>query len=98
MHRLSREIIRGARPAEASVTIQITKPEVEELIKERLESGRFKDAEDVILHALRSTANEPPQAKESREDAIERLRNFGRTHRLSLGGMPIQELRREARP
>lgn len=31
-------------------------------------------------------------------EAIERLRNFGKTHRLSLGGMTIRELRYEARP
>ena len=37
------------------VTIQITKPEVEALIKRRLETGAFKDAEDVILQALRSS-------------------------------------------
>jgi hypothetical protein len=31
-------------------------------------------------------------------DAIERLKNFGKTHGLSLGGMTIRELRHEARP
>ncbi len=80
------------------MTIQITKPEVEELIRERLESGRLKDAEDVILHALRSSGSAASPAKESRAEAIERLRNFGESHGLSLGGMTIQELRREARP
>jgi hypothetical protein len=34
------------------MTIEITKPEVEALIKERLQTGAFKDAEDVILQAL----------------------------------------------
>ncbi len=33
------------------MTIQITKPEVEALINQRLQSGGFKDAEDVILQA-----------------------------------------------
>jgi Arc/MetJ-type ribon-helix-helix transcriptional regulator len=36
------------------MTIQITKPEVEALINQRLKSGNFKDAEDVILHALQA--------------------------------------------
>jgi Arc/MetJ-type ribon-helix-helix transcriptional regulator len=36
------------------MTIQITKPEVEALIKQRLKSGNFKDAEDVILKALQA--------------------------------------------
>ena len=31
-------------------------------------------------------------------EAIERLRVFGKTHGLSLGGMTIRELRHEARP
>jgi len=35
---------------------------------------------------------------EERCAAIERLRTFGKTHGLSLGGMTIRELRREARP
>jgi hypothetical protein len=30
------------------MTIQITRPEVEALINQRLQSGGFKDAEDVI--------------------------------------------------
>ena len=41
------------------MTIQITKPEVEALINRRLQSGTFKDAEDVILQALQSS---PPQS------------------------------------
>lgn len=42
------------------MTIQITKPEVEALIKQRLQSGEFKDADDVVLYALQSLqANSP---------------------------------------
>ena len=44
------------------MTIQITKPEVEALINQRLQSGVFKDAEDVILQALQSA---PPPAPRS---------------------------------
>jgi hypothetical protein len=80
------------------MTIQITRPEVEALIKRRLETGMFEDAEDVILQALRSFGTEIPQVKQQRADAIERLRTFGKAHGLSLGGMTIQELRHEARP
>jgi hypothetical protein len=42
------------------VTIQITSPEVEALINERLRSGAFKDAEGVILQALQSSRLTPP--------------------------------------
>jgi len=41
------------------MTIQITKPEVEALINQRLRSGGFKDAEDVVWQALQSS---PPEA------------------------------------
>jgi hypothetical protein len=80
------------------MTIQITRPEVEALIKERLRSGQFTDAEDVILQALRSSGTEPPQVEEQRREAIERLKTFGKTHGLSLGEMTIRDLRHEARP
>jgi Arc/MetJ-type ribon-helix-helix transcriptional regulator len=39
----------------APMTIQITKPEVEALINQRLQSGAFKDAEDVIMQALKAS-------------------------------------------
>jgi hypothetical protein len=42
------------------MTIQITKPEVEEMINQRLQSGAFKDAEDVILQALQSSSPTAP--------------------------------------
>jgi hypothetical protein len=42
------------------MTIQITRPEVEDLINQRLQSGAFKDAEDVILQALQSSTPTTP--------------------------------------
>lgn len=42
-----------------AMTIRITKPEVEALINQRLRSGGFKDAEDVVWQALQSS---PPEA------------------------------------
>jgi hypothetical protein len=41
------------------MTIRITRPEVEALINQRLQSGAFRNAEDVILQALQSS---PPTA------------------------------------
>ena len=43
------------------MTIQITTPEVEALIQQRLRGGAFKDAEDVIRQALQSSP-EPSSA------------------------------------
>lgn len=37
------------------MTIEITRPEVEALILQRIQSGAFSSPEDVILHALRSS-------------------------------------------
>lgn len=80
------------------MTIQITRPEVEALINQRLESGVFRDAEDVILQALQASGPQVPGFKQQRREAIELLRTFGKTHGLSLGGMTIRELREQARP
>jgi hypothetical protein len=80
------------------MTIEITKPEVEALINQRLRSGGFSDAEDVILQALKSSSPAQPEAEEERLAAIERLKTFGKTHGLSLGGGTIRQLRDEARP
>jgi hypothetical protein len=45
------------------MTIEIHKPELECLIRERMASGEFEDVEDVLMHALKSSpAGEPPVA------------------------------------
>lgn len=80
------------------MTIRITKPEVKDLIKRRLETGMFKDAEEVILEALRSSEPEQTRIGKERREAIERLRTFGKTYGLSLGDTTIRQLRHEARP
>jgi hypothetical protein len=80
------------------MTIQITKPEVETLINQRLQSGGFKDAEDVILQALRLSGKQAPESERERREAIERLKTFGKTRGLSLEGTTIRELRDQARP
>ena len=49
------------------MTIQITRPEVEAIINQRLQSGGFKDAEDVILQALQ--ASPPKPARMAQPDA-----------------------------
>jgi hypothetical protein len=36
--------------------IEIHKPELESLIRERMESGGFQDVEDVLMQALKSSA------------------------------------------
>ena len=80
------------------MTIQITKPAIEVLLKQRLQSGEFKDAEDVILRALLALEPTPERIAEERAAAVERLKTFGKRHGLSLGGMTIRELRDKVRP
>jgi hypothetical protein len=57
------------------MTIEITRPEVEALINQRLRSGAFQDAQDVILQALRSsapgTASPGSPAKSEAKDMVE---------------------------
>ena len=74
---------------------------IERIVKEAVRSGQYRSAEEVLSEAVsvwqaQQTAAEP--AGDERQAAIERLRNFGKTHQLSLGGMTIKQLRDEARP
>ena len=55
------------------MTIQITKPEVEALINQRLRSGGFKDAEDVVWQALQSS---PPEAAATPPKNVEPAKNM----------------------
>jgi hypothetical protein len=56
--------------AEVRMTIEINRPEVEALINVRLQSGLFKDAEDVIFQALQSSSPEPRGASGDRERTL----------------------------
>jgi Arc/MetJ-type ribon-helix-helix transcriptional regulator len=75
------------------MTIEITKPELEALITQRLQSGVYADAQDVILDALRSSEPNPRtgadliavmQASPYREIEIEPVRD-----RLPVRDLPI---------
>ena len=45
------------------MNIEITRPEVEALIQKRLQSGGFKDPQDVILHALQVSESRPARTE-----------------------------------
>jgi hypothetical protein len=55
------------------MTIQINKPEVEALINQRLQTGAFKDAEDVVWQALQSS---PLQAAATAPKSTEPAKNM----------------------
>ena len=46
------------------MNIEIQRPEVEAIIKQRLATGRFRDVEDVLFQALRSTEVSPSSSSE----------------------------------
>jgi Arc/MetJ-type ribon-helix-helix transcriptional regulator len=77
-------------------------PRIERIVNDAVLSGQYRSPEDVVSEAItvwqsQQTAAAQPATGE-REAAIERLKSFGRTHQLSLGGMTIKQLRDEARP
>ena len=80
------------------MTIEITRPEIELLIKPRLQSGAFLNAEDVILRALQSFApeTEPVFDKQRALAAGARIRELSKG--LTLGGLTIRDLIDEGHP
>jgi hypothetical protein len=80
------------------LTIEITRPEIESLIHERLQSGAFVDAEDVILRALQSSVVEPAPAFDKRRALAAGARIRQLSEGLTLGGLTIRELIDEGRP
>jgi Arc/MetJ-type ribon-helix-helix transcriptional regulator len=82
------------------VTVHLP-PGIERIVNNAVRSGQYRSAEDVLSEAValwqaQQTAAEPND--EERLAAIERLKNFGKTHQLSLRGMTLKQLRDEARP
>ena len=49
------------------MTIQITRPEIEALIQERLHSGAFESVEDVLFDALEMQAEREAWLQENKE-------------------------------
>jgi Arc/MetJ-type ribon-helix-helix transcriptional regulator len=83
------------------VTVHLP-PRIERIVKDAVRSGRYRSAEEVLSEAIavwqerRTAAAEPTE--DERQAAIARLKSFGKTHQLSLGGMTIKQLRDETRP
>ena len=78
------------------MTINLT-PEQEKIVKEELESGHFRTAEELIsqaLNALRATA--APSSKTgnngSHQKAVREMMEFVEKNRTSLQGISVKEL------
>ncbi len=67
------------------MSIVITRPEIEALIKQRLETGAFQGPEDVILDALRSSEsgqlNTSPMPATSAEEKARAFVQWAASHR-----------------
>jgi hypothetical protein len=55
------------------MTIEIHKPELEALIRQRMESGAFEDVEDVLIEALKSTTEPPVLPLKPRRNLVDIL-------------------------
>jgi hypothetical protein len=77
-------------------------PEQESIVIEALSSGHYHDATEVLddaLHVLKAERLTVRRLDVDSERAIERLRNFGKNHGLSLAGsgLAIRDLINEGR-
>ena len=68
--------------------IQISNPDVEALIEERLASGAFKSAEDVVSRALQSYGAQPPTPIAPSDKSIATLFAPLRGENLDFGRNP----------
>jgi hypothetical protein len=82
------------------MTIEIHRPELERRVREGLQSGRFRDVDELLTKALDALyeKEEPARRDESTAAAVRRLATFGKRHGLSLGGLTIKQLLHESRP
>ena len=76
--------------------IEIHKPELESLIRERMESGGFQDVEDVLMQALRSlpTGEQPAPARKPKQS----LGQFLLESPLRNSGLRLERQRDYPRP
>ena len=81
-----------------TITIELA-PELQaELARQAATQGMGIDAYAAALLEDAAQKSRPSLPSAEVVEAVERLKVFGKTHGLSLGGMTIRELRHEARP
>jgi|HubBroStandDraft_2_1064218.scaffolds.fasta_scaffold633906_2 hypothetical protein len=83
-----------------TITVDI-RPEVQaELARQADAQGSAIEAyaASLLEEAVHVPAQEPAPVAASVVEACERLKTFGKSHGLSLGGLTLRELRHEARP
>jgi Arc/MetJ-type ribon-helix-helix transcriptional regulator len=91
------------------MTIEIHQPELERRVREEIQSGHFRDVDDLLTKALdalhekqEQTASPHPETELPVDEfiaaAARRLGTFGKRHGLSLGDLTVKELLHESRP
>jgi Arc/MetJ-type ribon-helix-helix transcriptional regulator len=82
------------------VTVHLP-PKIECIVNDAVRSGQYGSAEEVLSEAISVWQAQQTSAEATdheRQAAIDRLKSFGRTHQLFLGGLTIKQLRDEALP
>jgi len=79
-----------------AMTINLT-PEQEKIVKEELESGHFRTAEELISQALHTLLATAPSSSAStdnggRHKAVREMISFVERNRTSLQGISVKEL------
>src|SRR5207245_10716376 len=82
-----------------AMTINLT-PEQEKIVKEELESGHFRTAEELISQALRALRATAPSSdggveNSSRRKAVREMMEFVDKNRTSLQGISVKALMHE---
>ncbi len=78
------------------MTINLT-PEQEKIVKEELQSGHFRTAEELISHALHALLATVPSASAGldngrRREAVREMLSFVEKNRTPLQGISVKEL------
>lgn len=77
------------------MTIEIHKPELEALIRERMKSGAFQDVEDVLMQALKSS---PPCEEAAPRKPKKNLAQFLLESPLAGSGLKLERRKDYPRP
>ncbi len=75
--------------------IEITQPNLEALIEERLGTGEFGNVEELLTVAISSLPDDRRFHPDVRREAVRRMREFGERSRLSVGARMSRDLLHE---
>ncbi len=74
------------------MTIEIHEPELEELIRERMETGRFRNVEDVLMHALKSSVEDAEVENQTSLEPKKNIVDFLLESPLRGSGLVIERI------